>query len=175
MMMSKVKSLKENRTLSLFGIEKSNADQAQTVTLTDSMLRLAAQSNYAPTDAQLSNFLTQVFAGSQSGVEQFRLLILTDHSGIMNGFLQIRFFADCADLDFIIVDSALRGRGHALEMMDFIIAELRLCHVNRILLEVGVDNDSAIRFYTRIGFKEISRRRGYYRSGEDAFVMELNL
>ena len=64
---------------------------------------------------------------------------------------------------------------HALEMMDFIIAELRLCHVNRILLEVGVDNDSAIRFYTRIGFKEISRRKDYYRSGEDAFVMELNL
>lgn len=173
--MSKLKLLKENWTLSLFGVADSDFVQEQRVKLTDSLLRLSVQSKYAPTHVQISRFVESVFAGPQTGVEQYRLVTLTDDARVLQGFLQIRFFAECADLDFIIVDSALRGKGYAGEMMDFVLAELGSCNVRRLLLEVGVDNAPAIHFYNRLGFREISRRKGYYRSGEDALVMELNL
>lgn len=173
--MSKLKLLKENWTLSLSGVAPANAAQAQISELKNSLLRLAAQSGYAPSEVQMSSFISSVFAGPQAGLEQYRLVTLTDQTGVLQGFMQVRFFEDCADLDFIIVDSALHGRGYAAEMMDFALSELRLCSVRRLMLEVGVDNASAIRFYTRLGFVEIASRKGYYRSGEDAFVMELNL
>jgi [ribosomal protein S18]-alanine N-acetyltransferase len=42
-----------------------------------------------------------------------------------------------------------------------------------VLLEVRADNEVAQRLYTRRGFEEIGRRRGYYQpSGDDAVVMK---
>ncbi len=43
----------------------------------------------------------------------------------------------------------------------------------RALLEVRPSNYAAIALYTSLGFRQVCRRRGYYRNGEDALVMEL--
>jgi ribosomal-protein-alanine N-acetyltransferase len=40
-----------------------------------------------------------------------------------------------------------------------------------MMLEVGTENASAIALYEKLGYKNISTRRGYYGSGLDAFVM----
>ena len=37
---------------------------------------------------------------------------------------------------------------------------------------MSADNDAALAFYAGEGFVEIDRRRGYYRDGSDAVVME---
>jgi ribosomal-protein-alanine N-acetyltransferase len=46
---------------------------------------------------------------------------------------------------------------------------------DEIYLEVRVSNDSAINMYERLGFFKKSRLRSYYRDGEDAFLMALEL
>lgn len=43
----------------------------------------------------------------------------------------------------------------------------------RALLEVRSSNCGAIALYASLGFRQVSRRRGYYQDGEDALVMEL--
>jgi [ribosomal protein S18]-alanine N-acetyltransferase len=46
---------------------------------------------------------------------------------------------------------------------------------DEIYLEVRVSNESAINMYDRLGFFKKSRLRSYYRDGEDAFLMALEL
>lgn len=44
----------------------------------------------------------------------------------------------------------------------------------RVLLEVDAGNDSALRLYRSAGFRETGRRRGYYPSGRDALLLDLD-
>ena len=46
-----------------------------------------------------------------------------------------------------------------------------------MMLEVGTENRAAIELYEKLGYENISTRKGYYGPGLDAFVMrkELNL
>ena len=46
-----------------------------------------------------------------------------------------------------------------------------------MMLEVGTENTAAITLYKKLGYENISTRKGYYGAGLDAFVMrkELNL
>ena len=61
-----------------------------------------------------------------------------------------------------------RRKGIATELMNKMIQEE---NYSRIMLEVNENNDSAIRLYNKLGFKEISLRDRYY--GEDtAIIME---
>jgi ribosomal-protein-alanine N-acetyltransferase len=46
---------------------------------------------------------------------------------------------------------------------------------DEIYLEVRVSNEGAITMYERLGFLKKSRLRSYYRDGEDAFLMALEL
>jgi [ribosomal protein S18]-alanine N-acetyltransferase len=46
---------------------------------------------------------------------------------------------------------------------------------DEIYLEVRVSNEGAIAMYERLGFLKKSRLRSYYRDGEDAFLMALEL
>jgi ribosomal-protein-alanine N-acetyltransferase len=46
---------------------------------------------------------------------------------------------------------------------------------DEIYLEVRTSNDSAIKMYERINFQTKSRLRSYYRDGEDAYLMALEL
>ena len=61
------------------------------------------------------------------------------------------------------VGSALLAK--TIEVMD------RVYNVDAIYLEVRVSNAPAIRLYEKFGFKKVRVWRGYYRDGEDAYIM----
>jgi ribosomal-protein-alanine N-acetyltransferase len=44
-----------------------------------------------------------------------------------------------------------------------------------VYLEVRVSNSAAIKMYEKLNFKMRSRLKTYYRDGEDAFLMALEL
>ena len=44
-----------------------------------------------------------------------------------------------------------------------------------MMLEVGTKNASAIALYEKLGYENISTRKGYYGPGLDAFVMRKEL
>ena len=45
-----------------------------------------------------------------------------------------------------------------------------------VTLEVRGGNEAAMALYTKLGFREVGRRKGYYaKGGEDAVLMDLNL
>ncbi len=76
---------------------------------------------------------------------------------------------DVVDLQRIAVHPAHRRHGLARRLLE---AVSELADGDRMLLEVSADNTAALAFYAAEGFTEIDRRRGYYRDGSDAVVME---
>jgi len=46
---------------------------------------------------------------------------------------------------------------------------------DEVYLEVRVSNEQAIRVYEKLGLETRSRLRGYYRDGEDAYLMAREL
>ena len=77
-------------------------------------------------------------------------------------------------LESIVVPGAFRGRGVGGSLLDSAIAAAKKHGAARLDLEVRESNRTAVRLYTRFGFTETGRRRGYYRSPEeDAVLMSL--
>jgi ribosomal-protein-alanine N-acetyltransferase len=55
-----------------------------------------------------------------------------------------------------------------------LLEEFKERKVKEVFLEVRESNFPAIKLYYKLGFKEIGRRKGYYK-GEDALIMKLTL
>ena len=72
----------------------------------------------------------------------------------------------------VAVDPIHRGRGLAGQMLDSVLIQLGRSGVRTAFLEVRESNRAALALYGSRGFKEIGRRRNYYRRPvEDALVM----
>lgn len=102
--------------------------------------------------------------------------ILTDTDSIYNymdgnkvlGYLEIRLVDGVIDIMNLFVNEEDRRKGIATELMNKMINGEEY---SRIMLEVNENNDTAIKLYNKLGFKEISLRNRYY--GEDtAIIME---
>jgi ribosomal-protein-alanine N-acetyltransferase len=66
-----------------------------------------------------------------------------------------------------------KGIGRALVLEGINGSSLRKS--DEIYLEVRVSNKGAIKLYNDLGFETKSRLRSYYRDGEDAFLMALEI
>ncbi|MFZ5980311.1 MAG: ribosomal protein S18-alanine N-acetyltransferase [Candidatus Zixiibacteriota bacterium] len=81
---------------------------------------------------------------------------------------------DEAHLANIAVGPAYRRKSVAKHILDHILKDIKKKKCRMLLLEVRVSNKSARIFYERYGFKELYRRKRYYRNPiEDALVMAL--
>jgi ribosomal-protein-alanine N-acetyltransferase len=76
------------------------------------------------------------------------------------------------DLHRIAVDSDYRRKGLARALLDEVRHAARSEGATRMLLEVSAANHGAVAFYAAEGLVEIDRRRGYYRDGSDALVLQ---
>jgi ribosomal-protein-alanine N-acetyltransferase len=68
-------------------------------------------------------------------------------------------------------------RGHGLGEFLLVVALERMASadVDRVTLEMRPSNDVAYRLYRKHDFEVVEYRRGYYRDGEDAWVMAAEL
>jgi len=89
---------------------------------------------------------------------------------------------DSADILNIGIDPEFQRKGHGTALLNYLIEELRKRHIGEILLEVRVGNKSAIQFYKKQGFKEISVRKDYYMNNsnnrsqrEDGIIMRIEI
>ena len=89
---------------------------------------------------------------------------------------------DTADILNIGVDPDFKRQGYGSGLINHLIEELRKRNICKILLEVRAGNKSAIQFYKRQGFKEISVRKNYYMKNsknqsqrEDGIIMSIRI
>ena len=89
---------------------------------------------------------------------------------------------DTADILNIGIDSDFKRQGHSTALLNHRIEELSKRDIGEILLEVRAGNKSAIQFYKRQGFEEISVRKNYYTKNsknqsqrEDGIIMRIKI
>lgn len=124
--------------------------------------------------------MTEGLGGDAWSAETFRTLLGTPGTfGWMTpeqGLILVRHAADEAEIFTIGVAPAARRQGTARALLETACIALKALKVERLLLEVAVDNMPARRFYEGAGFVTVGRRTGYYKRGAgrvDALVMAL--
>ena len=97
---------------------------------------------------------------------------VAEEEGIVCGLVVFRTMADEAEILNLAVDSTRRRRGIGSQLMKDALATCKAAGVKRIFLEVRDSNQAAQKFYLRMGFIDVGRRREYYsRPLEDALVL----
>ncbi|GIU70541.1 MAG: ribosomal-protein-alanine N-acetyltransferase RimI [Candidatus Nitrosocaldaceae archaeon] len=75
----------------------------------------------------------------------------------------------------IAVNEEHRGKGLGKALMEEAISAMASRKCDEVYLEVRVSNTPAVKLYEQLDFIIKSRLRGYYRDGEDAYLMALDL
>lgn len=92
------------------------------------------------------------------------------------GFVLIQAVVDEAEINTIVVAPSARGMGVAKKLIAGAEKRLRAEGVTRMLLEVAIDNDPALKLYQGYGFNKVGHRKGYYDRHDgrkvDALVLE---
>lgn len=100
------------------------------------------------------------------------LKILVYEENSIQGVLVYQYLYDRIEIDYIVVDKDYRNRGIATKLLEFI--ENNYKNIKNITLEVRESNKEAINFYLKNDFKEITKRKNYYKD-EDGILMIKNL
>jgi [ribosomal protein S18]-alanine N-acetyltransferase len=91
------------------------------------------------------------------------------------GFILSRNASGEAEILSVAVAPAWRGRGVSRQLLILHLRRLAGLGVRSVFLEVGEQNVPACRLYRRCGFREVSRRQGYYDGGATALVLRRDL
>ncbi|NDL57528.1 GNAT family N-acetyltransferase [Phytoactinopolyspora sp. XMNu-373] len=80
-----------------------------------------------------------------------------------------------ADIHTIAVATDEQRRGIGSKLLAVMAEEARAHGATSLTIEVRVDNEPALAFYTRHGFEQIGVRPGYFGGNRDGLVMSLSL
>jgi len=88
------------------------------------------------------------------------------------GYGGLDLAGETADVMTVAVDPARRGQGHGVTLLEELLDRATRSGAAAVMLEVRADNEAALGLYSRHGFHEVHRRRGYYQPcAVDALVM----
>lgn len=76
-----------------------------------------------------------------------------------------------AEVISVAVDPEHRRKGVAAALLEYTLERLRGSGVRSVELMVRVDNEEAIRFYRRFGFRRVQEVPGYYENGRAGLRM----
>jgi ribosomal-protein-alanine N-acetyltransferase len=109
-------------------------------------------------------------------------LVAEDEAGKIRGYIMCRIeygfsnlrrygLARKGHIVSVAVLQEHRGSGLGAALCEEAITGMKQRGCSEVYLEVRVSNEPAVKLYTRLGFKTVATHRGYYRDGEDAYLM----
>lgn len=102
------------------------------------------------------------------------VVLVAEAAGRLCGFVSAQAVAGEWEIENVVVDAGLLRRGIASELVHELIQRARNEAAPAILLEVRESNLPARGLYEKRGFREVGRRRAYYRDPvEDAILYAL--
>lgn len=103
---------------------------------------------------------------------------LLEERGRVVGYAIMALAGDEAHLLNLCLDSAARGRGLGMLLLEHMLLRATRTGARVLYLEVRPSNREALRLYRRSGFRRVGLRRDYYRAAEgreDALVLARSL
>ena len=114
----------------------------------------------------------EVFSAELEYPGSHYLVAEADHQVIGYAGLRVVGPGDPGDIQTLAVASDYRGQGVGRALLDGLLSHASELHVSDVFLEVRADNQAAQALYQSRGFREITRRPGYYQPDHvDAIVM----
>lgn len=94
------------------------------------------------------------------------------------GFVAFSKALDEAEILMVWMDPNQRKRGYAKNLLKYSFDNLKTNGVNKIYLEVAIDNIAALNLYLKLGFIEVGKRKNYYKRDNqniDALILSKSL
>lgn len=91
------------------------------------------------------------------------------------GFLEFAVLFQTAEIFMIAVHRDFQGIGVGKKLMEFCLSKLKEKDIKEVYLDVSVKNSRAINFYRSYGFYVVYTRKGYYKNGDDAYLMKKDI
>ena len=105
------------------------------------------------------------------GREDVLFLVAYEEETLL-GYVGIYCTSDEGEITNVAVAPSARRRGVGQELLAELIGRLAQKEIYRIVLEVRVSNEPAIRLYEKQGFATMGKRKNFYeKPTEDAYVM----
>ena len=112
--------------------------------------------------------------------------IVAEISGKIVGYIMCKMehgFSNFKKLGFVkkghVVSVAVidehRGKGFGSVLVNEAIKGVKIRQCSELYLEVRCSNNDAVRLYEKLGFSIIQKLKAYYRDGEDAYVMAIEI
>lgn len=103
------------------------------------------------------------------------LLFVAEIDNNIVGYVLVLIKRINAKLYSIGVIEPYRGRKIAKKLLELVSKELVYLGFKRLLLEVRIDNSTAISLYKKLGFNVVKNLKAFYLDGCDAYLMELDI
>jgi ribosomal-protein-alanine N-acetyltransferase len=115
---------------------------------------------------------TRVLFFDALGGKHARFDVAVDAAGAVAGYIVAQIVADEGEVLNLAVAPGLRRTGTGALLLSGVMAEAEALGVGAVHLDVRESNTAARALYARFGFREVGRRRGYYRlPAEDALTL----
>ncbi len=95
--------------------------------------------------------------------------------GIILGYCLANVCVNYADILNICIHPDCRKKGLGSILLNYQVEKLRQLNIEFIMLEVRESNIDALSYYEKNGFKALEVRNKYYRNGEGAIIMRINI
>jgi len=115
------------------------------------------------------------FAAERELARPGGLVLLATQGSAVVGFISAQFVLDEAEIFDLAVCLAARRRGIGRHLLGALVDRVRQLGATRTVLEVRRGNGPAVALYESVGFVQVGERSRYYRDGEDALLLSLDL
>ena len=100
------------------------------------------------------------------------VFLVAEENGHIIDYIGMYLSIDEGEITNVAVSAAKRCRGAGAQLLKELLKIAENKGIAKIVLEVRVSNDSAIRLYERNGFVQCGVRKGFYEfPKEDAYIM----
>ena len=81
------------------------------------------------------------------------------------------------DLYWIVVDPSAQRKGYGRRLLDYVEKDVVSRGGRMLLIETSSQESygGTVRFYLRVGYKQVARIKNFYRIGDDKFIFSKNL
>ena len=107
----------------------------------------------------------------KENVKVFGLLI----ENLLIGICVFQVILDEAQINYFVINQRYRKKGFGSYLMSYLIRQCEKLSVNKLFLEVSMNNVIADKFYSSFNFFTVGIRRNYYKDGSDALLKEKKL
>lgn len=105
---------------------------------------------------------------------EFSRIFVYEVNSVIVGYMSYRQIDQSADILNFLIDTPYQNQGMGSKLFEHALFDMKINHVNSLVLEVRITNTKAIHFYQKYGAIIITTIPNYYKN-EDGYMMHMEV